>query len=254
MAPSFTRNLRLAGPLALAFGVAVAFGACSSSSSTQAPNNGNRTDAPQVTASSAGGGSEATPAGNNGGDLAGSVNKLSDITSYRFTLVMKGGTYGAMLGPDPIKGTVVMKPTKAAYMSFMGIEMIEIDGKTYTKIGTSWDQSEDTSSTAMADSFAPDKLFGSYVGSAASGYKAVGEEQRNGMATIHYLADASVIDTYGSMLGVTGGTWSADAWVAKDGGYPVGVSIKSSGGSGDFEMTMDITNINDPANKVEAPI
>ncbi len=84
-------------------------------------------------------------------------------------------------------------------------------------------------------------------------YKAVGEEQHNGMATVHYQADASIMSTYGSMLGVTGGTWSADVWLAKDGGYPVGVSIKSTGGSATFEMTLDITNINDPANKVEAP-
>jgi hypothetical protein len=48
-------------------------------------------------------------------------------------------------------------------------------------------------------------------------------------------------------------TWSADVWVAKDGGYPVCMSIIASGGSERFEMTYDVTDVNNPSNKVEQP-
>jgi hypothetical protein len=57
------------------------------------------------------------------------------------------------------------------------------------------------------------------------------------------------------MLSVTGATWTADVWIAQNGGYPVSMSIlaKASDNSILYEIQFDITNINDPANKVTAP-
>jgi hypothetical protein len=250
MALSLTRTSRLAGTLALAMGVAVAFGACSSSSSTQAPNNGGNPSQSQATQAAG----NATPAAGAGG-VADAVSKLSDIKSFRFTMTMKGGSYGSLLGSEPMTGIIVSSPEKASDVTVMGIETIEVGGKTYIKMGTTWIESKDSSSSSTADSLSPEKMLGAYVGpSMASGYKAAGDEQKNGVATVHYSGDASMMSEYGSLLGVTGGTWSADVWIAKDGGYPVSVKIAASGGSSDFEFSMDITNVNDPANKVVAPI
>ena len=54
---------------------------------------------------------------------------------------------------------------------------------------------------------------------------------------------------------VKGATWSADIWIAKDGGYPVSIAIVATAKDGTipYETTFDLTNINDAANKVTAP-
>jgi hypothetical protein len=137
----------------------------------------------------------------------------------------------------------------------MGIKMIEANGKTWIKMGTDWTESTDDSTSSLADSFAPEKMFGSTLsGSAAAGYKAAGEEQKNGVAAVHYKADANQLGEYGSLFGVEGATWSADVWIAKEGGYPVSMSVQATGGSEKFQMSFDITDINNASNKVESPV
>jgi hypothetical protein len=238
-----------------------AVAACGGSApATQAPGGAAPSTAP---AASAGAGAAAAqpsaeasqaPAAGTGG-LTGAAARLSSMDSYKFKMTMTGGSFGAMFGTEPITGTVTTNP-KAAQMSMMGLEMIEVNGKTWIKMGTDWTESTDDSTSSLADSFAPEKMFGSTLsGSAAEGYKAVGEEQKNGVAAVHYTADASLLGTYGSLFGVEGNaTWSADVWVAKGGGYPVSMSVKATGGSENFEMTFDITDINNPSNKVESPV
>ncbi len=106
----------------------------------------------------------------------------------------------------------------------------------------------------MIDNLSPAKMFGSYFDSSmAAGYKASGDEQKNGVATVHYVADASIMADYSDLLGVTGGTWTAEVWIAKSGGYPVSTKIECTGGSSEFLLQLDVTNVNDPANSVKAP-
>jgi hypothetical protein len=237
----------MGGAAALLMGVALAFGACSGSGSG---NGGNATNAPDSKVTSA---PVATKAGGNEGGLAGAVNAFSSIKSYKFSLTMKGGTYGDLLGKDPISGTIVVDPP-AAEMSLMGMQIREVGGKSYVKMGESWIESTDSSTTSMAQSMSPAKLFGSYLGAdLASGYKQSGEEQKNGIATLHYVASADVMGEYGSLLGVTGGNWSAEVWIPKSGGYPVSMKLANTGGTSDFLFAMDITNVNDSANVIEAP-
>ena len=239
-------SLRLGGTALLA-GLALAVGACSGGSTTAL-----KTNAPvstPVAGQSQGSGSGSTI-------LTGAVKKLSDITSYKFTITMKGGSYGDLLGNAPMTGTVVLSPNKASDVTMMGMEVIEVDGNTYVNLGSgSWVKSTDSSQTSVADSLSPEKMFGSYItDQTASGYHVVGDEQKNGVQAVHYTADANLMSEYGSMLGVEGGTWTADVWIAKDGGYPVSVKLQVTGGSEDFLFSMDITNVNDPANKIVAPI
>lgn len=255
--------------MAIAVTMILAIAACSGSSATPSPTN-----APAATPASA----EGTPATTAGttpeattaeateartddggqagaGDLSGATANLSNITSYKFSMSMKGGSVGDLLGGQPMKGTVVIKPTKAVQMSFMGMEFVEIDGKTWVKMGDSWVSGDSGSSASMADSFAPEKMFGSTLsGTAVDGYRAAGDEQKNGTATVHYVADASMLNEYASLFGVDNATnWSAEVWIAKDGGYPVSMAVTASGGTEAFEMTFDITNVNDPGNEVETP-
>jgi hypothetical protein len=245
---SSTRSLKAGGAIALALGVAVALGGCSSGSSTSATaSNGNApTSGPDKTQTS-----DATSASGDG--LSGAAAAFSEIQSFQFSITMSGGSYGAMLGSAPMTGTIVLSPEKASDVNIMGMQIREVGGKSYVKMGTSWIESTDDSSSSLADSLAPDKMFDSYVGDMASGYTMVGEEQKNGVTAIHYTASTDLFGSYGSMLGVAGGTWTADVWVAKDGGYPVSMKIEATGGSEDFLFAMDITHVNDPANVITAP-
>jgi hypothetical protein len=253
MASSKTRTPRLVGALALAMGVAIAFGGCSSGSTSSNPS---ANDNPQATPSNPAD-ADGTPAGGSDAGVIGAADKLSSIQSFKFTMTMKGGSFGSLLGSKPVTGTIVESPDKAAYMSVPGMKMevIECGGKSYVKYLGSWVESKDSSSTSMVDNLSPEKMFGSYLGSdVAGGYKLVGNEQKNGVAAAHFSGDASLMAEYGSMLGVTGGTWTADVWIASDGGYPISMKLAGTGGSSDFLFTMDVTNVNDPANVVVAPI
>jgi hypothetical protein len=91
--------------------------------------------------------------------------------------------------------------------------------------------------------------------SSASGWNKVGTETKNGVSADHYQASSSALAEYGSSLGVTGATWSADVWIATDGGYPVSMAIvaTASDKSVAYEIKFDLSNVNDPANKITAP-
>ena len=254
-------------PLTLAIAAALAVAACGGSApATQAPDGAASSAAPAASAAASAAAAQPSaevsqpsaeasqaPAGDTGG-LSGAAARLSSINSYKFKMTLSGGSFGTMLGTEPITGTVTTNP-KAAQMSMMGIEMVEVNGKTWIKMGTDWTESTDDSTSSLADSFAPEKMFGSTLsGSAAAGYKAAGEEQKNGVAAVHYKADANQLGEYGSLFGVEDATWSADVWIAKGGGYPVSMSVQATGGSEKFQMSFDITDINNPSNTVESPV
>jgi hypothetical protein len=106
----------------------------------------------------------------------------------------------------------------------------------------------------MADSFAPATMFSSMVGSTAEGFNKVGNEQKNGVSADHYQGTQAVYGELDSLAGVSGATWTADLWIATDGGYPVSMAIiATSSGAVVYEILFDITNVNDPNNKITAP-
>jgi hypothetical protein len=95
-------------------------------------------------------------------------------------------------------------------------------------------------------------MLGSFSG--LTGLTPVGEEAKNGVETIHYTASGEELGAMiGSSLGLPDSEWTVDFWVAKDGGYAVSYSVVGEGSGGSFEMTLDVTDINNPANAVEPP-
>jgi len=110
--------------------------------------------------------------------------------------------------------------------------------------------------TSMADSFAPSTMFSSMMDpSTLGGFTKVGTEQKNGVTADHYQASQAALAEFGSAFDVTGATWSADIWIATNGGYPVSMAIIGTAAdkSTAYEILFDITNVNDPANVVTAP-
>ena len=262
--------------------VGAACGPSGASTSTAPPAApGTAAASPASSAPSAPAGSpsaaSASPAGASpaAGALFGlATSKLADLTSYRFKVSLegKGASAGEAQsgGSVTMLGTVILKPAKAlrfdmtsaeagASASGQTLSYVLIGDKAWFGTGGQMTQMPAESAAGMAssfDSFLPEKLFGTDFGAYASGYRMVGEEQKNGVACQHFQADSSVLQQYASLYGVTG-DWHADVWIASDGGFPVSWDVSGSaasgGASGTYSVSVDITNINDPANKVSAP-
>lgn len=254
------------GRLALTGALVVMVAGCGGSASSPAASTGGGAS-PAPAASSGGaaspaassGGSEATPAASSGGVSGDAIAALSDLTSYKIKLVLaaKGTTSGmGALGNVTMEGTVVLKPEKASDITTMGIRMVEVGGKQYIDMGSGLIESTDAGQTSMADSLAPEKLLGGMT-SYLSQMKSVGDEQKNGIATVHYQADEKVLGEAAaalSMMGLTDAKWNWDVWIAKQGGYAVSYILKGTGTDGaSFSISLDISDVNSPSNVVKGP-
>ncbi|MGD0123135.1 MAG: hypothetical protein ABSC46_11310 [Candidatus Limnocylindrales bacterium] len=205
--------------------------------------------------------------GNNGTGLSGASSAFSNITSYKFSMTLAGGEFGSMLSafgsgssgdtPFTMSGTITVKPQKAADITMGGFHMVEVGGFDYLDMtGTGTFYKTAATSSSLADSFSPATMFSGFVGSSSSSdYGKVGSGSKNGVAADHYQASTQAMAAYASTQGITGATWSSDVWIAQNGGYPVSMAIiaVASDKTIAYEIKFDITNVNDPANKVSAP-
>ena len=212
-----------------------------------------------------------TPGGNGGGNdggLTGAANNFANIQSYKFSMTLAGGQFGDMLSllggssgsggaPFTMSGSVTTNPS-AADINIGGIHMVEIGGYDYMDIsGTGTFFKTPQSGSSMAQSLSPATMFSSAMDtSAGSGFSKVGTDTKNGVKADHYTASSSALAAYGSSLGVAAdATWSADVWIAQNGGYPVSMSIiaTASDKTVAYQVTFDISNVNDPSIKITAP-
>ena len=241
---------------------AIATAACSGSGSTTAPGGNN------PPATNAGGNNPAitdAPGGGGGAGLGDASSAFASITSYKFAMTIAGGPYSGMLSmlgssvgtgnsAITISGTVTVKPEKASDVMISTMHTISVGGFDYTDLGMGSFVKSASSGTSMADSFSPSSMFSSF--GSMSDYSKVGSENKNGVDTDHYQAKSSAFTGMGTSLGVAAtATWTGDIWIAKGGGYPVSSAIfaKTSDNAVAFQMTFDITNINDSSLKVTAP-
>jgi hypothetical protein len=183
-------------------------------------------------------------------------------------MTLAGGTFNSMLSmlptssalgnePFTMGGTITVKPEKAADIKLLGLHIIEIGGHDYLDVGGtgSFDQIP-MSGTSLAERFSPATMFSSVIHpSTLGGYDVVGSEIKNGVLADHYQASSAALAELGSIAAIAGATWTADVWLARDGGYPVSMAIVGRAGSGTivYEILFDVTNVNDPANKVTVP-
>jgi hypothetical protein len=140
--------------------------------------------------------------------------------------------------------------------------MVNFYGAQYITIGTQqWISTDGTSwmenpNPVTIDTMLPTTSYAGFFDAYAQSYKQIGSESKNGVDSIHFQGDLSALTgafaRYGGLTNL-----HADLWIAKSGNYPVsGVfsfSYAAGASAGSFGMTFDITNVNDPANKVEKP-
>lgn len=211
---------------------------------------------------------------------------LENLTSYRLKVQLEGSAATSLPGeeasaapgetPTPsqlivMEATMVLKPEKAMRFTISGVgggetgsaelSYIVIGDKLWMTVGG--EAIELPGGTAgqmmnMFDSLGPEKIFASAYGSVGSGLLQVGTETKNGVPTVHYRADTAVLQQMATSLGGSNvADWSAEVWIATDGGYLVSAvqkgKVTSGDNEGDYLVSIDVTDINDPANKVEAP-
>ena len=258
------------GLLILTAVAALALSACGGGSQTPAPS------ATDVNPSASLPIATSSPTGNGSPVLAGAADALASLTSYKFRMTQAGtdsvnqvadltGNASSSNGSVMFNGTVILKPDKAAEVTTTGLHIISVGGFDYMDVGNagfakmaadspgaSPSSGASPSPASISDPFTPAQVFSDIR---MSGYSNVGSETKNDVSSDHYQAGASALAELGSVSGVKGATWSADIWIAKDGGYPVSIAIVATAKDGTipYETTFDLTNINDAANKVTAP-
>ncbi len=255
---------------------ALALGACGGSTATSSPGSG-ATAAPGATsAPDASQGTDATEApaestAAGGIDLGSAAASLDNLDNYSFKIAMSsaGASEGMMGlikagGSITMAGTVVLKPAEAA-----DVVMTLSDGTTstdigyriigdtaYTSFGDTWMSTPADDAQSTIDSFKPDKMLGGY--SSLEGLNKVGDEDKNGIATEHYASTADPGAGASGVFGLPGATWQSDVWIAKDGKYVVSAVMvatgkTAAGDAGSFTIAVDVTAVNSPDVKIEAP-
>jgi hypothetical protein len=239
--------------------------ACGGSSATPTPGGTSpaATTGPAATGPAATTGPAASEAPGGAG-IGGAVTALGDLSSYKFAITMatEGSATFSLLsggGSLTIGGTVIMKPevamdmamtttNKAGASSTFGYRVV--GDKAYMSLGPDqWVETSASDAQSTINAFKPENFMASF-GSVDS-LQAVGDETKNGVATTHYKGQAPT--SMGSMFGLPTGTWTMEAWVAKDGGFLVSSALLGEATDGKFSMTMDVTDLNSGDNKVEAP-
>ncbi len=272
-------TVKHARQVALTGALALLVAACGGASGSAAPSAAGGTAASQapgdsVAASQAPAGSQAAASAANSG-TGNAIAALSDLSSYKikFAMASKGTASGvAAMGNITMAGIVVAKPEKATDITMsiggsapgdaasaaagMQMRIVEVKGKSYVDLGGGLTESTDASQSSVADSLSPDKLLGS-VAPYLSQMKSVGDEQKNGVSTTHYQADAATLATAAAgleALGLANATWSWDVWVAKEGGYAVSYVMKGAGSdSSELSIALDVSDVNSASNVVTGP-
>ena len=195
--------------------------------------------------------------------LANALAQLNALTSYQFKFTLKGGSYASSVGTGGVAGTVVNKPSFAVQFTYVDSQIIEIQGKNWTKNGSAWDLSPYPNNPTTYDSYGPAILLSHYFpASVAAYYTAVGDGAVNGVLVTHYTAAPQILSAFFAYWGVKGqSSQTADIWIAKGTGYPVrwqvtatgATVVPGSGGSSDFQFLVDITKANDAGNVIHVP-
>ena len=201
--------------------------------------------------------------------------RLRDLDSYRATIRIAGltGIPGAseLEGEVSVEMVAVRLPEPAMKLTISGVGGGETASAelTYIVVGDrAWMEIGGTAVEMPGDSaqgpldliglISPETLYNTSIGDWTSGLERVGEESKNGVAAIHCRANRETAAAMGQALdGAATAEWSMDVWVARDGAYLVGAVQKGEIGTGSTTRShlvqIDVTGVNDPANKVETP-
>ena len=197
-------------------------------------------------------------------DLVDAANALADLDSYRVSVVTRGlvptfttGGTASMTsiliqGEDPAADI-----TMAGVGGFAGgrLRAIVIGDEAWLREGGgAWSKSPGGAADfdAAFTTLSPVGLLTEFEGLTPA-IRRAGTGQRAGVKVVRYHTDSD--DALAATAGLT--TGSADVWLASSGGYLVGASIVGTwdldGTATPVELTIDVTRVNDRANRVTPP-
>jgi hypothetical protein len=203
------------------------------------------------------------PAGE-GPDLVEAANALADLGSYRVTVVSRGLVPATPTGGEvSMTSTLVQGDAPAAQFAMTGVDgfaggrlqAIVIGDEAWLREGSGgWQKSPGGAADfdAAFTTLSPIDLVTQFDGlSAALG--AVGEERKNGQRAAHFRSedgDAAAVEA-----GLNRGT--TDLWLAVDDGHLVSLAIDGTwdldGTPTHVTLAIDVSHVDDPANRVTAP-
>lgn len=199
-----------------------------------------------------------------GPDLLAAADALADLDSYRVTIVSRG-----LVEASGADGTVTMTSTlvqgadPAAAFTMRGVagleggslEAIVIGDEAWLRSGGGrWLKSPGGAADfdAAFTTLSPIALVGGFEELAAAIHR-ISTERRNGVPTLRYRAESG--DPEAAEAGLTGGR--ADLWLAAEGGYLVALAIDGTwdvdGVPTPILLKIEVSGINDPANRVRPP-
>jgi len=239
-------SIRIAGVTGtLILSVAALVAACAGSTSSASPSG------PAGTASSATATPGAsTPAASSDAsgpaialpsfDIGSLTQGLANVDSYKVAIKLKG--------EDVMSGTVVTKPVLARDLTMKdGTRIVVIGDEAWVGKGDALTSMPGQLATGLFAAFDPTLLVGAFSGPQwAQSSLAQGTEDKNGVSAKKYHLDSTTAAT--GFTGIPAGA-SMDLWIA-DEGYLVAVEATGFP-QGDFAI--QVTGVDDPANKVERP-
>jgi hypothetical protein len=240
-------NSRRAGLIGVLSIAALALAACGGGTSSAAPTDVAPTTAPTEAAGTTAP-TEAAPSPSASSaialpsfDLSDLVTNLDNVDSYRLTITTGGEVQ--------YSGIVVTKPELARDVTMGDQRFVVIGDEVW--MGAAGSDALTPAPAGMAEAllstFDPVLLVGAFASPGAmAGAAEVGSEEKNGVSATHYRIDSgSLVGTLASMPPDS----SIDVWIADD-GYLVSLAVT---GMAEGEFTLDVTDVNDPANVVERP-
>lgn len=239
------RHVRRPGLTVALITAALALTACGGGTATATPDPGATPTPPAATPAPTTASGEATPTATPAGaipsfDLSGLATRLDGVDSYRIAITSNGtSAYSA---------TVVTKPVLSRDVTTDdGTRIVVIGDEAWIGKGDVLQPAPPEMATPMLAAFDPIVLMGAFATPGAmTGATDIGTEQKNGVQARHFRVDADSM--IGAMASMPPGS-AIEMWIAEE-GYLVSLSVS---GTGEGAFTMDVTNVNDPANVVERP-
>ena len=152
-------------------------------------------------------------------------------------------------GTEVYRGTTVNKPAVARDLTISGTRIVTIGDQAWVaQPGGKLTSVPETMATGLFAAYDPSLMVGAFASLAWSQNSSdQGVEQKNGVSAHHYHIDSTTIQ--GGLAGIPAGA-VIDVWIAVDGGYLV--AFEATGTTGG-DISIQVTNVNDPNNKVETP-
>ena len=244
---TLTRTAGRAGAFLIPFALAIA--ACSGATSSTAPSAaaGSSAGASTATTPSAAATSGASSAAPSiaialpSFDIGQLTAGLANVDSYRVSITVAG--------VEQYKGIVVTKPVLSRDLTMAGGTRIVVigDDAWMGQAGGPLQAAPSAMATALFKNFDPTLMVAAFSGAGWSESALdKGTEQKNGVSATHYRIDGTTLAAGFSGLpaGATIDTWISDKGIL--------VAVEATGFPGG-DMSIQVTGIDDPANKVERP-